>query len=582
MLILYGIALLIFVVAGVAVISAWARLAEQKQELASTADLLGYNVSAALLFGDEVSAKELLGSLYLKPYAVYARVCTVDHVELATWSRLSGEGKVEVPHRHEGGALFIQTLRYTLRYAPLELDGEPIGWMLLVYSMSGVYERMLRVLAGLLVLAMLGLMASLGYSRKLSRQVTGPVLRLTEFVDSMRSCTELTRRAEVESDDEVGGLAGGINTMLDHLETSGRELAESLVFQRTLLDAIPMPVYYTDGERRLLGANEPFCRLMARWSERELLGKRMHELNWSDQATVEALAYRDEELLAGSSPASVLHYERQVCLEDGRVYAIQFVKTMYTQGKGGGCGVIGVLNDVTELRRMEKELVDATVQEQQRIARDLHDDLGQLLTAAAYKARLIVLALGSSGKAMASQVEDVIQLIQQSAKKTRDIARGLNPLELEDADGLPEALRQLAERTLNHCEIPVVVHGERGLPKVHEFAATNLFRIAQEAINNAVKHADPGRIDVSLFTEDHHLILQVKDNGRKGGEDAAVRSGPGGMGLRIMRYRAHLLQGEFSSEPGRDCGTIVTCRVPLTAISGSDGIIEEGASDANG
>ena len=217
------------------------------------------------------------------------------------------------------------------------------------------------------------------------------------------------------------------------------------------------------------------------------------------------------------------------------------------------------LGRVVERRRLQQELVDAVWEQQREFGQEIHDTLGQELTGIGMLAGSIARKLTSQNIAGADTVHELAQMIQHAKQGTRRLAKGLLPVEV-DAQGLAAALEELAEATRQRCRIDVEVQCDRSLHLEDNHVATHLFRIAQEAVTNAVKHASATCLGLDLS---HHpdgiLALTVADNGA--GIAPANGKQPRGVGLRIMRYRAQVIGAELDIRRGAAGGTTVTCRL---------------------
>jgi PAS domain S-box-containing protein len=211
--------------------------------------------------------------------------------------------------------------------------------------------------------------------------------------------------------------------------------------------------------------------------------------------------------------------------------------------------------DVTRNVELEREILTISEQEQRRFGQDLHDDLCQQLAGIEFLTQRLAGSLAALGSRNASQAKEIAGMVQQAMEQTRDLARGLSPVRLE-AEGLATALSELAARTRSvfrvdcrfTCDVPVLVPD----PGV----AFHLYRIVQEAVRNALRHAKPRHIGIGLRVDGNRLALTVKDDGI--GIPAAVGN-TGGMGLQIMRYRAEAIGGLLKVQPARDRGTEMIC-----------------------
>ena len=210
--------------------------------------------------------------------------------------------------------------------------------------------------------------------------------------------------------------------------------------------------------------------------------------------------------------------------------------------------------------RYRRELIDAARREQQRLGREMHDALGQELTSIALMARNIELRAGREAPELVGAAHELSRGCARATQAARSIARGL--LLPGDLTGdLATALRQLAARVPSSAGATVTADVEEGLQMSDE-VTTSLYRISQEALNNALKHSCATRIRISLARQgEDKARLSVEDNGVG---TAALRLGEeGGVGLRTMRYRAELLDGQFACESIPGHGTRVSCTVGI-------------------
>jgi PAS domain S-box-containing protein len=212
--------------------------------------------------------------------------------------------------------------------------------------------------------------------------------------------------------------------------------------------------------------------------------------------------------------------------------------------------------EMARRQALESEILEVTERERARISQDLHDSLCQELTATAFLLKSHAKAVGKESASAAESLREAAATVNSNAGLARDLARGLHPPEL-GTGGLVSAVRELATRTNEkvacRCECP------RALRIADESIAVNLYRIAQEAVLNALKHAKPNEIVICIDRDDQGLVLSVSDDGK--GKAAAKRKG--GMGIHMMQYRANVCGGTLTVEPRRPHGTKITCRVPL-------------------
>lgn len=250
----------------------------------------------------------------------------------------------------------------------------------------------------------------------------------------------------------------------------------------------------------------------------------------------------------------------------------------------------GFVRDISERRVLEREVLRIAEAERRRIGQDLHDGLGQELTAIGLFVRNLVRSLEAEGSAAAADARRIIELLDEADSHARGLARSLVPVELEQ-NGLEAALARLAERATVLYGVAVTAATDGSGPAeasaLTPDAASNLYWIAQEAVSNAVQHGHASTVTVHLVRGADRLRLRVEDNGtglggtlHHGGvfspdtppgevpddPDIAAPARPAdnrGMGLRIMHYRAHLAGGALEIRSGVHGGTLVTCTVPL-------------------
>jgi PAS domain S-box-containing protein len=220
--------------------------------------------------------------------------------------------------------------------------------------------------------------------------------------------------------------------------------------------------------------------------------------------------------------------------------------------------VLAMVRDYTERKQLENEVLIISAREQQRIGKDLHDGLGQLLTGLAFFARALQEKLADKSLAESADAAQLTQLALKATTQARLMARGLYPVELETR-GLAAALTELAHSMEKLHNLSCSVELDTSLPPFGKSQDRHLFRIVQEASNNAVKHSQCRQITITLRAEGHGALLAIRDDGR-GIKPGVPRAD--GMGLRIMRYRARRIGARLDVRPATGGGTEVLLRIP--------------------
>ncbi len=217
---------------------------------------------------------------------------------------------------------------------------------------------------------------------------------------------------------------------------------------------------------------------------------------------------------------------------------------------------------VAARERLQNTLFESARNERGVIGRELHDGLGQHLTATAMAADILALRLADRGDPLADHARQVEDLVRAGIEQTRNVARGLL-LDHIQPENLVSELEELVATTRQQgvvCQL--TTEGEPTSLNVNQ--ASHLFYIAREAVRNALRHAGGDRVTVRLVNSNAFAALTIVDNGRGLGASSPSESAPGGMGLHIMAQRAELLGGRLRIAPAGGGGTCVDCLVPLT------------------
>jgi PAS domain S-box-containing protein len=228
----------------------------------------------------------------------------------------------------------------------------------------------------------------------------------------------------------------------------------------------------------------------------------------------------------------------------------------------------GIISDLTERKALEDKLLSISEEEQARIGQDIHDDLCQQLAAIGCLAKVVYQRLSANNIPEAIQLAEITRLITSANVRAREMSRGLMPVVLDSA-GLMAALADLASSTERifrvssrfFCTEPVTLQDYK--------LATQLYRIAQEAVANAIKHSHANLIEISLNLTDGMIILSIRDDG-VGINDHHNPNKITGMGLLTMSHRARMIGGALVIDRDKAGGTIVRCSVPNISVPTAD------------
>ena len=218
----------------------------------------------------------------------------------------------------------------------------------------------------------------------------------------------------------------------------------------------------------------------------------------------------------------------------------------------------GVLRDLSDRRKLEWRLAESQVEERRLMARELHDGMGGQMTGIGLLAQALQTQLAKTSSPLAAKAEDLVQSINDGQKQLRSIVRELMPVEAIP-EGLMVALQDFAKQSETLYKVSCVFQCEKPVHFDDPTAARHVFRIVQEAVNNAVRHGQPAHVTIGLERIGPRLEIVVTDDGRGLKE---IPAGHSGIGLASMRQRARLLGGDCSIQPREGGGTLVRCWIP--------------------
>lgn len=428
----------------------------------------------------------------------------------------------------------------------MDIDRYP-GWQVMYLHRLRAISRRLSVpfleASGPIVLALCILVG--GSVLVLYKKASFDILRRREAEEALRRSEERLRTAKEE-----------LHRYSRDLE---RQVGERTREITSILRNTPSVVYIKDKEGRYTLVNSRYEELFEIRNE-EIQGKTDHDI--FPREIADRFRENDMRVLADGHPCQV---EERVPQRDGMHVYLSVKFPLYDE-EGAVNRVCGISTDITalkaaqvQLRRLSDGIMASQEKERAAVARELHDELGQVLTALRIDSVRLKDRLKGTDDQAAERAMMMSSLIDHAIEEVRSMATRLRPGVLDDL-GLLDALEWFAadfeKRTGIRCEV-----SHHGVIDVGDAVATAAYRIAQETLTNAARHSSATRMDLSLTAEDGHLTLAMADDGC--GFDTKRLADSGGLGVAGMRERASLIGGtlEIHSQPGE--GTRVVLQVPL-------------------
>ncbi len=224
---------------------------------------------------------------------------------------------------------------------------------------------------------------------------------------------------------------------------------------------------------------------------------------------------------------------------------------------------VALEKEVIVREQLQRELAEISERERRTIGNDLHDGLGQHLTAMAFAAEVLGQQLARQDARATDTAREIGRLAEEGVRQSRQLARGLLLSAIEPA-GLSRELQELAATVQRQTGVPCRCEIHRAPLVGNSSTASHIFRIAQEALRNSIRHARPTALQISLHGENRELVLAISDNGACPAEAADSEVGAG---LREMEHRARLIGAQLRLESAPGEGTRVCCRVPLDGLA---------------
>jgi PAS domain S-box-containing protein len=542
-------------------------LRDRSERLALLSDAAGALLTARdpLLFLDEIYARlsELLG---LELYAHWEAAPGGDHLRLAVSRGLPEEIAAQIRHVALGQGICGRVAQTRQRMVVEDVQHSTDERITLIRSV-GITAYVCYPL-----IAKGTLLGTLSFGTRRRNSFDSGALALIQAVCNQvataieRQHAEAALRAardelERRVDERTAELARTNERLLS--EIAEHEKAEiALQSQATLLDMASDAIFAWNLDGPITYWNQGAERLYG-FTPQEAVGRVGHELLAAEHE--QGLdAFLKPLLQHGEWTGELTHTTK-----GGRRLIVESRMKLLDKPDGRRL-VIETNRDLTERLKLQGEIVAASERERERLGHDLHDGLCQILIGARLKTESLVghIAQGSPESSQRAQV--VAGLVAQALEESRNLARGLEPVS-DEPEGLTAALHQLADSTSRLFGVACTFTVSDPALVTNHNAASELFRIAQEATSNAIKHGHPSTISIRLSRDAEGVHLRVINDG------TAFPSRPSseGMGLKTMRFRAGRIGAMLSIQAGGGGGSVVQCTLPFTT-----GGLQAGADSA--
>jgi PAS domain S-box-containing protein len=517
-------------------------------DLRSIADVVALHAAEDLQLHDQAAANQTLATLETPANILAARVFDKDGNLFAQYLRPGakvmwpGAEPVGEEYRMEGARL---ALAHEIR-----AGGERIGSVVLHSDRS---EEQIRLRYSILIVATLmaaAVCVALLMAARLQEVVSRPIRDLAVVAREVATEKNYSLRAAQTSRDETGLLVAAFNQMLDQIQKRDEDLRVQAEVARNLEEGILLT---RASDAVIVYANPKFERMFG-YKPRELNGQPVKVINAGADRQPQDAA---DEIVTALERDGIWSGEIHNRRKDGREFWCYVNISTFDHPVFGNVW-IAVHSDITERKELEKKILEVSDREQRRIGQDLHDGLCQLLTGTTFAIKALEQKLAAAGNVESAEAREIAELLRRANVEARNVARGLHPVELE-AGGLTAALHELAFNVQSLFNVACRFQCAPAVALVDNDKAVHIYRIAQEAVNNALKHSGAKHIGITLSQSNGTMALTVNDDGIGLPAQAVQHKG---MGLNIMAYRARMIGGTLHVRRGGEHGTIVNLVFP--------------------
>ncbi len=391
-----------------------------------------------------------------------------------------------------------------------------------------------------------------------SSLITNPLSELMKQLD-MGNEQNFKVRMKVRSKDEIGQLARYFNNFMKKLERYSNNVQKEVMVRKKkekdlrfseemfskAFRSSPNGIFIAAlKDFRFINVNDGFLRYFS-YRRDEIIGKTLFDLklplNKSFQIELTEKLKNHEGL-----HNQAIEYRTKFGEVRHGIISAEIVKLWDEPA------IFATIEDITDRKQLEREVMEISETERQEIGQNLHDDICPHLIGTEVLSKILLTRMRKKGSEDAASLEKIRNLIVEAIAKTRSLARGLCPVHLTD-NGLVSSLYELTQNINEIYSVTCVFNCNSPVPVHDNMVATHLFYIAQESIQNAIKHGSAEKISIDLKPDDKNIYLNIHDNG-SGIEDTTLTKG---MGLKIMKYRADMIGASIEIKSHPDNGTHV-------------------------
>jgi PAS domain S-box-containing protein len=340
---------------------------------------------------------------------------------------------------------------------------------------------------------------------------------------------------------------------ITRLKIMERDLARNKARVEAFLESAAEGILTTNKNGNILNLN-PAVEQIFGYRESEMVGEEI-----SSFITLPTSEFAEADLVGKRRMLMGQKRQVQAIHKDGHIFPVELSLSKITAGND--IFYTGLIRDISESRKLEAEILKIAEKERFKIGQDLHDGVGQMLSAIAMISGNLARKARANGLSLATELDEITDMIHEADQEVRQLSHGLAHVELEN-EGLQFALKRMCERFQSLSDTRCRFICSPGLEIKDNITTLHLFRIVQEAIQNAIKHGKPKEIKVQIKKDENYIVLLVENDGDGLMNDIEIEMQKG-MGLNTMRYRAEILGGNFSIDNTSDGRTRVRCIIPI-------------------